>query len=134
MEGHLLNLGDYLREARLSLGLTLRAVEKQSGVSNAYISLIERGIQPHPHPDILRKLAQVYRLELQKLMEVAGYLTATVPPDDERQEVERLFSEAISDASFDYGQRSKKISFDYPTKKFIAEMYKRLKESRAENE
>ena len=68
------SLGNELKKARQILHLSLREVEEKSGVSNAYISFIETGKQPYPHPNILRKLAIVYGLSMEYLMEEAGYL------------------------------------------------------------
>jgi len=67
-------LGRYLKEARVKLGLSLREAQERSNVSNAYISLIESGRRIDPHPNILKKLADAYKLELQDVMRVAGYL------------------------------------------------------------
>lgn len=66
--------GRYLRELRESRGLSTRQVKLQSGVSNAYISLLENGERGIPSPEILEKLARVYRVPYDKLMKLAGYI------------------------------------------------------------
>jgi len=66
--------GRYLRKLRESRGLSTRQVKLQSGVSNAYISLLENGERGIPSPEILEKLAPVYRVPYDKLMKLAGYI------------------------------------------------------------
>ncbi len=67
-------LGEFLKSKRVSLKLTLREAEEQSGVSNAYISLIESGKREDPHPKILKRLGATYNVDVLLLMEMAGYL------------------------------------------------------------
>lgn len=66
--------GVYLRNLRLDRGMTLRDVEAASGVSNSYVSQVERGRRNPPHPDKLRRLAEIYRVPLAQMMEAAGFL------------------------------------------------------------
>lgn len=70
----LTSVGDHLKEARQSLGWSLRRAEVESGVSNGYISQVERG-DVEPSPAVLLKLSNAYALEYDYLMEVAGYIT-----------------------------------------------------------
>lgn len=67
------NLGEYLKALRESKGLTLREVEKLSDVSNAYLSQLESEKIKRPSPTMLHKLAQVYEVKYELLMEKAGY-------------------------------------------------------------
>ena len=66
-------LGIFLGSARNKLGLTLRAVEEETGISNAYLSQLEHGKIKTPAPQNLYKLAEVYRVPYELLMELAGY-------------------------------------------------------------
>lgn len=66
-------LASYLRNIRKQRGLSLKKVEKAAGVSNAYLSQLERGRRNPPHPDILKKLAKVYEVPLTELLSAAGY-------------------------------------------------------------
>ena len=66
-------LGIFLGSARNKLGLTLRAVEEETGISNAYLSQLEHGKIRTPAPQNLYKLAEVYRVPYELLMELAGY-------------------------------------------------------------
>ena len=56
---------------RLRGTLTLRQVEAESGISNAYLSNIESGAK-RPGVKILSKLAAYYHIPLQNLLEAAG--------------------------------------------------------------
>lgn len=70
--------GKYLKELRECRKLTTRQVENFCGVSNSYLSLIENGKRGIPSPDILNKLAPVYRIQYEDLMVAAGYLTTGI--------------------------------------------------------
>lgn len=67
-------LGEELRRLRLLKGETLRDVQKETGVSNAYLSQIETDKINEPSPRILQKLAAHYDASYEQLMETAGYL------------------------------------------------------------
>ncbi len=70
-------LGEYLYHLRRVMGLTLRAVEKATdeGVSNSYLSQLEHDRIRKPSPNILHRLAEVYAIPHEVLMEKAGYIT-----------------------------------------------------------
>lgn len=68
------NVGKQIEQSRLSRGWSLRQAEKESGVSNGYISQIERG-EVEPSPDVLRRLGQAFGIPFSVLMEAAGYAT-----------------------------------------------------------
>lgn len=65
--------GRYLRELRGDR--STRQVEIATGVSNSYISLIERGMRDIPSPDILKKLSHAYGVSYDELMQKAGYVS-----------------------------------------------------------
>jgi transcriptional regulator with XRE-family HTH domain len=67
-------LGELLRQLRNGKGVSLRTVEKETGVSNAYLSQLESGKAEQPSPHILHKLAGYYGVHYSRLMEAAGYL------------------------------------------------------------
>jgi transcriptional regulator with XRE-family HTH domain len=53
--------------------LSLRQVEKLTGISNAYLSQLENGHTTNPSPHLLAKLARAYGVPYAQLMEAAGY-------------------------------------------------------------
>jgi transcriptional regulator with XRE-family HTH domain len=65
--------GEYLRSLRSTSKLSLRDVEGQTGVSNAFLSQIESGKVKKPSPTMLDKLARLYRVPYATLMERAGH-------------------------------------------------------------
>jgi transcriptional regulator with XRE-family HTH domain len=67
------SLGDYLREQRSSARLTLRQLAEQAGVSNPYLSQIERGLRK-PSAEVLQQLARALRISAQTLYVRAGIL------------------------------------------------------------
>jgi HTH-type transcriptional regulator, competence development regulator len=66
-------LGQFLRAARERKSLSLRAVERETGVSNAYLSQLESGKIRQPSPVVLHKLAELYGVAYGTVLERAGY-------------------------------------------------------------
>ncbi len=75
-------LGEELRQIRALHRLTLRQVEEITGISNAYLSQLETGKIAQPSPNYLYKLAEVYRIPYDLLMEKAGYIARSRQDDD----------------------------------------------------
>jgi transcriptional regulator with XRE-family HTH domain len=72
------SLGDYLKEQRLSAKLSLRQLAEQAGVSNPYLSQIERGLR-RPSAEVLNQIAKALRISAEQLYVRAGILD----PDEE---------------------------------------------------
>jgi transcriptional regulator with XRE-family HTH domain len=70
-------LGDYLKEQRTQSRLSLRQLAEQVGVSNPYLSQIERGLR-RPSAEVLQQLAKALRVSAEQLYIRAGI----VSPDD----------------------------------------------------
>ena len=77
-------LGKYLASVRIDRQLTLRQVEEATGkeVSNAYLSQIENDKIKKPSPNILFTLANLYAVDFNKLMEMAGYIVSERKPGE----------------------------------------------------
>src|SRR6476620_1822892 len=71
------SLGDYLRQQRLGAQLSVRQLAEQAGVSNPYLSQIERGLR-RPSAQVLQQLAKALRISAEQLYVQAGL----VGPDD----------------------------------------------------
>ncbi len=71
------SLGEYLREQRTSAQLSLRQLAEQAGVSNPYLSQIERGLRK-PSAEVLQQIAKALRISAEQLYIRAGI----VSPDD----------------------------------------------------
>ncbi|WP_137293698.1 helix-turn-helix domain-containing protein [Nocardioides dongxiaopingii] len=68
------SLGDYLREQRVASRLSLRQLAQQAGVSNPYLSQIERGLR-RPSADVLQQLAKALRISAEQLYLRAGIVS-----------------------------------------------------------
>ncbi|WP_110208944.1 helix-turn-helix domain-containing protein [Nocardioides daejeonensis] len=68
------SLGDYLKEQRVQSKLTLRQLSEAAGVSNPYLSQIERGLRK-PSADVLQQIAKALRISAEQLYIRAGILS-----------------------------------------------------------
>lgn len=66
-------LGDYIREQRSAAQLSLRQLASTAGVSNPYLSQIERGLR-RPSAEILAQIAKGLRISAETLYVRAGIL------------------------------------------------------------
>ena len=67
------SLGDYIREQRESAQVSLRQLARTAGVSNPYLSQIERGLKK-PSAEILQQIAKGLRISAETLYVRAGLL------------------------------------------------------------
>ena len=67
------DLGDYIREQRQSSSISLRQLARLAGVSNPYLSQIERGLRK-PSAEILQQIAKALRISAEALYVQAGIL------------------------------------------------------------
>jgi transcriptional regulator with XRE-family HTH domain len=68
------SLGDFLREQRLASRLSLRQLAEQVGVSNPYLSQIERGLR-RPSAEVLQQIAKALRISAEQLNVRAGIVS-----------------------------------------------------------
>src|SRR5512140_2242585 len=68
-------LGEYIREQRESAEVSLRQLAKSAGVSNPYLSQVERGLKK-PSAEILGQIAGALRISAETLYVRAGLLEA----------------------------------------------------------
>jgi transcriptional regulator with XRE-family HTH domain len=71
------SLGEYLKEQRVASRLSLRQLAQQAGVSNPYLSQIERGLRK-PSAEVLQQIAKALRISAEQLYVRAGI----VSPED----------------------------------------------------
>ncbi len=67
-------VGDYLREQRVAAALSLRELAEQSGVSNPYLSMVERGVR-NPSAQVLQQIAKALQISAEQLYVRAGLLS-----------------------------------------------------------
>ena len=104
-------LGQYLRDTRRALGLSLRAVEEatQKAVTNGYLSQIETGLVERPSPNVLYHLAEVYGIDYGDLLVRAGHKVPIDQAPANRGTVPGLPLSALSDLT--EGERSKLLEY-----------------------
>ena len=66
-------LGSFIREQRGSARLSLRRLSELAGISNPYLSQIERGLR-RPSAEILQQIAKALRISAETLYVQAGIL------------------------------------------------------------
>jgi transcriptional regulator with XRE-family HTH domain len=66
-------IGDYIRQQRNNAKISLRQLAKRTGVSNPYLSQIERGLRK-PSAEILQQIAKGLRISAEALYVQAGIL------------------------------------------------------------
>ncbi|ALG15671.1 helix-turn-helix domain-containing protein [Kibdelosporangium phytohabitans] len=67
------DIGEYIRQQRNTAKISLRQLSKLAGVSNPYLSQIERGLRK-PSAEILQQIAKGLRISAEALYVQAGIL------------------------------------------------------------
>ena len=93
------HLGDYIRDQRRDSNVSLRQLAKLAGVSNPYLSQIERGLRK-PSAEILQQIAKALRISAEALYVQAGIL--------EQREGSGIVADAIL-ADDGLGERQKQV-------------------------
>jgi len=96
------SLGDYIREQRESAQVSLRQLAKSAGVSNPYLSQIERGLKK-PSAEILQQIAKGLRISAETLYVRAGIL-------DEEHGGGDVTAAVLADSGI--GERHKRVLLD----------------------
>ncbi|MGQ0826212.1 MAG: helix-turn-helix domain-containing protein [Actinomycetota bacterium] len=73
LESRLRDLGEFIREQRRNARLSLRKLSEAAGISNPYLSQIERGLRK-PSAEILQAIARGLRISAETLYVRAGIL------------------------------------------------------------
>ncbi len=79
-------IGSYIREQREQAKISLRQLAQAAGVSNPYLSQIERGLR-RPSADILQQIARGLRISAEALYVQAGFLEDRPPGSGVRDAV-----------------------------------------------
>jgi transcriptional regulator with XRE-family HTH domain len=72
------SIGEYIKEQREQAKISMRQLAQNAGVSNPYLSQIERGLRK-PSADILQQLAKGLRISAEALYVQAGILEDRQP-------------------------------------------------------
>ena len=74
-------LGQFIRVLRTRKGLSMRALSRESGVSQAYVSMIESGSETGPPSlKILKRLGEYFQIQVDTFLLVGGM--KALPPDE----------------------------------------------------
>lgn len=90
-------VGMFIREQRSSVGMSLRKLAEAAGVSNPYLSQIERGLR-RPSAEILNGIAKALRISAETLYVKAGIL-------DDRKGAEDVAATILADRSITERQK-----------------------------
>jgi transcriptional regulator with XRE-family HTH domain len=96
------SLGDYIREQREHAQVSLRQLAKTAGVSNPYLSQIERGLKK-PSAEILSQIAKGLRISAETLYVRAGIL-------EDRGTTSDVVGALLADQTID--ERQKRVLLD----------------------
>ncbi len=97
VEARLRDLGEFIREQRRRDRLSLRKLSELAGISNPYLSQIERGLRK-PSAEILQAIAKGLRISAETLYVRAGIL-------DEREEAPDLVARILADPTITERQK-----------------------------
>lgn len=73
------DLGEFIRSQRERANLSLRRLAEKAGISNPYLSQIERGIRK-PSAEILKNLSRALEISSNTLYRQAGLIDDELPP------------------------------------------------------
>jgi transcriptional regulator with XRE-family HTH domain len=107
VEQRLRDLGEFIREQRESARLSLRGLSDRAGISNPYLSQIERGLR-RPSADILQQIARGLAISAESLYVRAGILD---PRDGDGAAAPTNLEHAIR-ATPDLDDRQKQVLVD----------------------
>lgn len=97
IEARLRDLGEFIREQRRADRLSLRKLSELAGISNPYLSQIERGLRK-PSAEILQAIAHGLRISAETLYVRAGIL-------EERDEASDLTPHILRDTTISERQK-----------------------------
>jgi transcriptional regulator with XRE-family HTH domain len=92
----LVDLGDFIRQQRSSARMSLRRLSEVAGISNPYLSQIERGLR-RPSAEILQQIARGLAISAETLYVRAGIL--------EREDTGDLVEHILGDPKLNAEQR-----------------------------
>lgn len=81
------DLGSFIRQQRIKSAISLRNLADRAGISNPYLSQIERGLRK-PSADILKAIARGLSIRAEHLYERAGLLDGSLEIGDVRSAIQ----------------------------------------------
>src|ERR1700710_3295831 len=74
------DIGSFIRDQRTSAQISLRGLAAKAGVSNPYLSQVERGLR-RPSAEILAQIAHGLSISVESLLAKAGILEMAEAPE-----------------------------------------------------
>ena len=74
------DLGEFIREQRLAAQISVRGLAAKAGVSNPYLSQVERGLR-RPSAEILAQIAHGLSISVETMLAKAGILETAQAPE-----------------------------------------------------
>lgn len=99
-------LGDGLKNARMTQGLSLKAAAEPAGISATYLQKLESGQTKSPSPNVLHRLSKTLNVPYTSLMGLAGYV---VP--EEAETAASPFEHALSASDLTADERRAVAAF-----------------------
>ena len=99
LETRLHDLGEFIRDQRRNARLSLRKLSELAGISNPYLSQIERGLRK-PSAEILQAIARGLRISAETL-----YVRAGILDDRGRDSTADLVAAIVSDPGINDRQK-----------------------------
>jgi transcriptional regulator with XRE-family HTH domain len=115
IESRLHDLGEFIRDQRRNARLSLRKLSELAGISNPYLSQIERGLRK-PSAEILQAIARALQISSETLYVRAGIL-------EERTDNQDLVAAILRD-----------ITINERQKQALVEIYRSFQRERAEEQ
>jgi transcriptional regulator with XRE-family HTH domain len=115
LESRLRDLGEFIRDQRRTARLSLRKLSELAGISNPYLSQIERGLRK-PSAEILQAIARALQISSETLYVRAGFL-------EERATEGDLVGDILRDRTISEGQ-----------KQALVEIYRSFQREQSEQE
>ncbi len=115
LDARLHDLGEFIRDQRRTARLSLRKLSELAGISNPYLSQIERGLRK-PSAEILQAIARALRISSETLYVRAGIL-------EERDTEADLVGDILRDRTITEGQ-----------KQALVEIYRSFQREQAEED
>jgi transcriptional regulator with XRE-family HTH domain len=115
IESRLHDLGEFIRDQRRNARLSLRKLSELAGISNPYLSQIERGLRK-PSAEILQAIARALQISSETLYVRAGIL-------EERTDNQDLVAAILRD-----------ITISERQKQALVEIYRSFQRERAEEQ
>ena len=82
MKQRVSDIGSFIRQQRERSAISIRKLAERAGISNPYLSQIERGLRK-PSAEILKRIARGLSVSAESLFERAGLLEGRETPDVE---------------------------------------------------